>query len=241
MSIVNYYKSECSAKDISEGFAKAVFISGIILVATMLIDFCATRYMYYLLDSEHGYGKYWDFIDTFQNYFKVVFWVSKVCFVLFYLGMLPILMAKKAYMPIAISCLILSIYGIYTYFDNETFNLVFSPEKYKISSLAAHCIILAINLLLYLHLYIGSKDKYVNLAGRLLLIACAIEIVNIISYSIMFSIDSSHFTDRFPDVIEMFKFYYSYMSSPIHICALSLMLYQIKLFLKHKEETFFEN
>lgn len=241
MSIVNYYKTESSANDISESFAKIVFVSGVILVTTMLLDFCATRYMYYLLNLEHGYGRYWDFIDNFQDFFKIIFWASKVCFILFYLGMLPILMAKKAYIPIAVSCLLLSIYGTYTYFDNETFNLVFDPEKYKLTSLFAHCIVLIINLILYLYIYIGSKDKHVNLASRLLLITCVIDIVNIISYSIMFSIDSSHFTERFSDFIEMFKFYYSYMSSPIHICALSLILYQIKLFLKHKEETFFEN
>ncbi len=237
MSIVNYYRTECSTNDISKNFAKIVFICGIILATTMLLEFCTTKYMCYLLDSEHGSEKYWNFIETFQGLFKVSFWGARVCFLFFYLGMLPILMARKVHVTITISCLILATYLIYTYFDSETFNLVFSPEKYKISCFVASCIMLAINSTFYLYLYIGSRDKYVNLAGRLLLITCAIDIVNITSYSIMFSIDSSHFTERFSDVIKMFKFYYSYISSPIHICALSLMLYQLHLFLKHKKKS----
>lgn len=234
MSIIDYYKTESSANDISKSFVKIVFISGIILVVTMLLDFCATSYMYYLLNLENDYGRYWDFIDNFQVYFKISYWISKLCFVVFYIGMLPILIHKKAYIPIIVSCLLVFIYSIYTYFDNETFNLVFDPEKYKISSLIANCIVLCIYMVIYLYTYIGGKDRYVNLAGRMLLIIGAINIVNIISYAIMFSIDSSHFTERFSGVIEMFKFYYSYMANPIYICALSLIIYQIKLHLKHK-------
>lgn len=234
MSIVDYYKKGSSSNDVSKSFVKIVFISGIILVTTKLLDFCATKYIYYLWNLEHDYGRYWDFIDNFQVYFQIIYWIAQVCFVVFCIGMIPILMHKKAYIPIAVSCLFVYIYGIYTYFDNETFNLVFDPEKYKISSLIAYCIVLGIKMVFYLYIYIGGKDRYVKLAGKLLLITGAIDIVNIITYSIMFSIDSSHFTERFSDVIEVFNFYYSYMSSPIYMCALSLIIYQIKLFLKHK-------
>lgn len=241
MDILKIYKSNDPVKDISEGFAKIVFLSGIILVITLLIDFSATKYMNYLWDVENGKEKYWDFRDSFEGFFKIMFWVSKVCFIMFYIGMLPILINKKAYIPIIVSTIILAFYNLYTYFDYETFNLVFSPERYKISSLIVHFILLIINLILYIFIYIGSKDKPVKLAGRLLIITAAIDIINIISYSIMFTIDSSHFVERFADVIDSFKFYYSYMSSPIYICALVLMLYQIKLFLNYKEETLFDN
>ena len=119
-------------------------------------------------------------------------------------------------------------YSIFNYFYPDTLKLQFTPEAYNVSCLIIHIIYLVLIFVSYFLIYQTSKDDYSKIAGRLLIIAGTIDIINIVAYAIMFTIDSSNFIDRFSSIIDLFKLYYSYMSTPIYIVAVAFLIYQIK-------------
>lgn len=226
MSILLYYKAD--KPQVSEAFMKAVMGCGVVFLITMLLDFLAVSYVKYLQSTDNWYWKYAGFIDTYGTVFQINYWLSRLSYLSFFIGLMPILLKKGKYLALTFLFILTTAYSIFNYFYPDTLKLQFTPEAYNVSCLIIHIIYLVLIFVSYFLIYQTSKDDYSKIAGRLLIIAGTIDIINIVAYAIMFTIDSSNFIDRFSSIIDLFKLYYSYMSTPIYIVAVAFLIYQIK-------------
>ncbi len=226
MSVLLYYKLD--KPQISETFMKVVLGLGVIFLVTLVLDFLSVSYVRYLQSTDNWYWRYVSFINTYGTILQVNYWISRLSYLTFFIGLMPILLKKDKYLHLTIIYVIITAYSIYNYFYPDTLKLQFTPEGYKVSCFVIHTIYLVLIFIGYLFFYQTSKDNYSKIAARLLIIVGAIDIINVVTYAIMFTIDSSNFVERFASIIEMFKMYYNYMSTPIYIFAVGLLVYQIK-------------
>ena len=207
---------------------KIVFALGCILIVIAFLNYGIQLYTQSILNSEDGgYFKYAAFYEKYRISLIIAYFIDQIARCSFYIVIVPLLFSTKRWIVIAIVAILSLVYNIFNFFSPETFELYFSVERYKVSSFVLSAFISVAFLIVFFSFFSSAKNKTTKIGSLLWLIAQCIAFIILITYAILFSLDSTYFTENYKTFIDVVKTYNQYISGIIFLLGTILITYEV--------------
>lgn len=205
-----------------------VFTLGCILIVIAILNYGIQLYTQSILNSEDGgYFKYAAFYEKHRISLIIAYFIDQIARCSFYIGIVPLLFSTKRWIVIAIVAILVLVYNVFNFFSPETFELYFSVERYKVSSFVLSAFISVSLFVVFLLFFFSARNKTTKMGSLFWLIAQSIAFIILITYAVLFSMDSTYFTENNKTFIDVVRIYNQYISGIIFLLGTILITYEV--------------